>query len=140
MSTVEGIDKLLKKLDAIQSAKVIKNGLDKAALRVLTTARQEAPVDDGSLRASIVHEVDVAASQASVGTPLEYAPYVEFGTGLYAANGDGRKTPWSYQDEEGNWHTTAGQQPQPFLETALETNKKLIRKDFAEEINKEVRK
>lgn len=141
MSTIDGLDKLFNKLDALQSYKVIQRGLEQAALRVLTTARQEAPVDDGSLRASIVKDVDLANQTATVGTPLDYAPYVEFGTGLYAANGDGRKdVPWSYQDAEGNWHTTAGQQPQPFLETALDVNKKKIRDDFKNEIKKELQK
>ena len=39
-------------------------------------------------------------------------------------NGDGRKdVPWHYQAEEGNWHSTSGQKPNPFLERALDENK-----------------
>jgi len=57
-------------------------------------------------------------------TDKEYAPYVHQGTGLFAKNGDGRKdVPWHYQDAEGNWHSTSGQKPNPFLERALDENK-----------------
>lgn len=57
-------------------------------------------------------------------TDKEYAPYVHQGTGLFAENGDGRKdVPWHYQDADGNWHSTSGQKPNPFLERALDENK-----------------
>ena len=60
-------------------------------------------------------------------TPLEYAPYVEYGTGLFAENGNGRSdVPWSYKDDEGNWHSTSGQHPHPYMRPALEENKEKI--------------
>jgi HK97 gp10 family phage protein len=60
-------------------------------------------------------------------TPLEYAPYVEYGTGKFAVNGDGRKdVPWHYQDDKGEWHTTSGQKPQPFMGPALNENREEI--------------
>ena len=57
----------------------------------------------------------------SVGCSLETAPFVHQGTGLYAKDGNGRKTPWKYEAVAGKykgWHTTRGQKPQPFLEDA----------------------
>lgn len=89
-------------------------------------AKNLCPVDDGVLRNSITYEVDDEKQECSIGTNLEYAPYVHQGTGIYATNGDGRKTPWSYQDDEGNWHTTIGQKPQPFLTPALDQNREKI--------------
>lgn len=74
------------------------------------------PVDTGNLRTSISHDSD--EDTAIVGTNVEYAPYVEYGTGKYAEGG-GRSTPWRYQDSDGNWHTTSGQKPQPFLRPAI---------------------
>ena len=65
-----------------------------------------------------------------------YAPYVEYGTGIFASEGNGRDTPWSYQDDEGNWHTTVGQKPQPFLKTALDKQKKNVIKIFKETLQK----
>lgn len=64
-----------------------------------------------------------------VGTKLEYGLYVEMGTGLFAENGNGRKeVPWRYQDAEGNWWSTSGQHPNPWLRPALENNKDNIKK------------
>ena len=45
---------------------------------------------------------------------------------LFAENGNGRQTPWKYQDDDGNWHTTKGQHPQPFMRPALSENKQNI--------------
>ena len=47
-----------------------------------------------------------------------YAEFIEFGTGIYNQKGDGRTTPWRYQDREGNWHTTRGGRPYPFIRPA----------------------
>lgn len=82
-------------------------------------AKDLAPVDTGNLRNSISHKVDPDEPAAYVGTDTEYAPYVEFGTGIYAEGGGGRPTPWVYQDDEGNWHWTAGNKAQPFLKPAV---------------------
>lgn len=75
-----------------------------------------------------MYEVDDTKNECAIGTNLEYAPYVHQGTGIYATNGDGRKTPWSYMDDEGNWHTTLGQHPQPFLTSALDQDRGEIKK------------
>lgn len=135
---VEGLDELLKKFDNLGKAEFIKTALTKSALLVETQAKINCPVDDGQLRQSITS--NVGNTQAEVGTNVHYAPYVHQGTGIYAVNGDGRKTKWSYQDEKGEWHTTIGQQPQPFLETALDANKENIRDTFRDEIQREVQK
>lgn len=44
-----------------------------------------------------------------------YAPYIYFGTGIHAADGKGRKTPWWYMDEDGNFHRTVGMVPKPYM-------------------------
>ena len=86
------------------------------------------PANTGELRQSITHEVE--GTVGAVGSNLEYAPYVHQGTGIYAIDGQGRKEPWTNQDAEGNWHTTIGQQPQPFLTIALDSNRNDIIKLF----------
>ena len=75
----------------------------------------------------MTHDVNIVFGQiiGRVGNTLEYAPYVHQGTGIYAKDDDGRKTPWKYKVEAGKykgWHTTKGQKPQPFLEKSKVDN------------------
>lgn len=76
-------------------------------------------VDTGQLKSSWQTKVDESKLTATVGSPLENAIWEEFGTGQYALNGNGRKTPWSYQDRRGKWHHTIGKKPQRALEKAF---------------------
>ena len=73
--------------------------------------------DTKSLGAKIVgDEVHGAA-----GNTLEYALYHHQGTGIYAVNGDGRKTPWSYDDPKtGEEIWTKGSKPNPYLKDTIE--------------------
>lgn len=108
--------------------------MDKACLVVESQAKQNCPVDIGILRASITSETEVTASEivGRVGTNEEYGPYVHNGTGIYAKDGNGRKTPWGYTVRAGKhkgFHWTQGQRPQPFLEKA-----KLEKKSAVERI------
>ena len=114
------------------SSEAIKKALTKSALLVEADAKINCPVDTGLLRSSITH--NVYDDYAEAGTNYSYAPYIEHGTGLFAEAGNGRQTPWSYQDADGQWHTTIGQQPQPFLRPALDANKQKIEQIFQDEI------
>lgn len=113
--------------------KNVLGNMDKACLILETEAKKECPVDQGILRASITHEakLDVDGITGMVGSPLEIAPYVHQGTGLYAKDGNGRKTPWKYKAKFGKykgWHITKGQKPQPFLDNAKMKSKERIEK------------
>ena len=101
---------------------------------VEAAAKQYAPKGNGELRRSITSKVENA--EGSVFTPLEYAPYVEYGTGLFAENGGRQDVPWSYQDDEGEWHSTSGQKPQPFMRPALDENIAMIKQILKEELTK----
>lgn len=87
-----------------------------------------APVKLGNLKGSIQVEtfVEDGIPTSETGPTAEYAQYVEYGTGIYAADGSGRKTPWRYKDEEGNWHVTSGQEAQPFAEPGFQAAKPQI--------------
>lgn len=123
----EGYDKVLYTLTSIYDLKGIEKGMGKGCALVERKAKQKAPKDTGALRRSITSEVkgENTEVEGSVFTPLEYAPYVEYGTGLFAEQ-RGRSKPWRYEDEEGNWHTTKGQHPQPFMRPALNENREKI--------------
>jgi len=82
----------------------------------------------GNLQNSIKYVVDKRKKLVTVGTPVEYAIWVEKGTGEFASNGMGRKGGWFYVDDMGIGHFTLGMKPQPFLTPALEENLGKIKK------------
>lgn len=53
-----------------------------------------------------------------VGTNVEYAPYIEFGTGAKNTSG-GRDTPWGYKDKNGETVWTSGMPARPFIAPAV---------------------
>lgn len=133
----EGIDELLKSLDSLSDTSTLQSGIQKACALVERSAKQKAPKGTGELRRSITSKVETVGNdiQGVVYTPLEYAPYVEFGTGLFAENGGRQDVPWNYQDDEGNWHSTSGMKPQPFMRPALDENREEILRKIKEGIS-----
>lgn len=119
-----GLEDIVEHLDSIASFKKLEKGLEKACLIVERSAKQKAPKGTGELRRSITHKIEDEVG--IVYTPLEYAPYVEYGTGIFAENGGRTDVPWSYQDEKGEWHTTYGREPSPYMRPALDENREEI--------------
>lgn len=77
----------------------------------------------GRLRDSIDYYVDEKELIGYVGSNVEYAVYVEFGTGEHAENGRGRKGGWVYMSPDGDFHFTYGMEPQPYLRPAFREKK-----------------
>lgn len=73
-------------------------------------------VDTGTMMNSISHMIKDDA--AFIGSNLEYTVYHELGTGQFASDGQGRKDPWLYVDEEGKGHITSGVKPLHMLKKA----------------------
>jgi HK97 gp10 family phage protein len=120
-----GLEGIEERLDSLASAEQIEQALTKACLIVERSAKQKAPKKGtGDLARSITHSVKEL--EGMVYTPLEYAPYVEYGTGIFAEEGGRTDVPWSYQDDKGEWHTTSGMQPQPYMRPALDENREEI--------------
>ena len=121
----ENLDSFINKL--IDESDLMR-GVGRACALVEREAKLKAPKDTGALRRSITSEVSREGDEiiGTVFTPLEYAPYVEYGTGLFAESGGRMDVPWNYQDDEGNWHSTSGQKPQPFMRPALNENREEI--------------
>lgn len=134
---IEGLDKLIKQLKEIRedSDSVVEKGLLRGAERVCADAKLRCPVSSGALRNSI-HTEKVAPLTVSVGTNLEYAVPVEYGTGTKGdpAVPHTQKEFWRWQDEDGNWHTSHGQAAQPFLRPAAAAQKENVIKDVNDEI------
>lgn len=102
--------------------------LDVAGKLVEDSAKLLVAVDTGNLRDSINHKVNESELSCRIGTSVEYAPYLEFGTGEYAENGKGRKGGWFFTGPDGKTWFTKGNKPQPFLRPALLENKDAIKK------------
>lgn len=123
MIKFEGIEEVLNSIDSLADLEGLQSALGKACAVVEASAKQKAPKDTGALARSITSKIE--DTEGIIFTPLEYAPYVEYGTGLFAEEG-GRSTPWVYKDDKGEWHKTSGQKPQPFMRPALHENREKI--------------
>ena len=115
---------LLKRIDKMGSETNISAAIGKACALVEGEAKKKAPKDTGALRRSI--SSTVKGPEGIVFTPLEYAPYVEYGTGLFAEKGGRKDVPWYYKDEEGKWHISSGQHPHPYMRPALNENREEV--------------
>lgn len=114
----------------------VSKNMKKACLVIERDAKKNCPVDEGVLRATIQSDVTLNENEivGTVFSSSEIAPYVHQGTGIYAVNGDGRKTPWKYEVKSGKykgWHITRGQKANPFLDKAKLDNKDKISKILA---------
>lgn len=129
--TVSGVRATQQRIAKIRGAlpQDIRYGLERAGAVIEGPAKENCAVDTGRLRGSITVEVveeSPTRMSVAVGTNLDYAADVEYGTGKYAENGQGRKTPWVYKDPTGKtdkkgrpvWIWTEGNVPQPFLRPA----------------------
>lgn len=125
---IEGIEKLMERLSDLEDVSGAREAVGQACALVERSAKQKAPKGTGELRRSITSEVRETADgiEGIVFTPLFYAPYVEYGTGLFAENGGRKDVPWVYKDDKGEWHTTSGQHPQPFMRPAVDENRTQI--------------
>lgn len=105
-------------------------GIEKACLVIERSAKASAPVKTGNLRSSITHRVNQVGLEGVVGSTIDYAPYVEIGTGVYSSQGGGRKGGWVYYDAAGERHFTMGSHPHPFLKPAMDNNLSAIMRCF----------
>jgi HK97 gp10 family phage protein len=127
----DGLEQILKSLDKPVSQERLSKTLMKACLFVERRAKELVPKDTGDLGRSITSRVEDGAG--IVYTPLEYAPYVEYETGLFAESGGRKDVPWAYEDEEtGELIWTSGQHPQPFMRPALDESREDIKRIFRE--------
>ena len=95
-------------------------------------AKEKVGVGTGALRAdtrSLGVEIVGDEVHGSVGNSLEHAIYHHQGTGIYAVNGDGRNTPWVYEDPKtGEKIYTRGSKPNPYLKDTIEQEQSTISK------------
>ena len=99
---------------------------------VAEKAKEKVGVGTGALRAdtrSLGVEIVGDEVHGAVGNSLEYAIYHHQGTGIYASDGNGRKTPWVYEDPKtGDKIYTRGSKPNPYLKDTIEQEQSTISK------------
>lgn len=133
MAYESNVDKAIKKVNdtVIKALEAVGNEIANEAIAI-------APVDNGELRQDIKYQVDLSNNQVLIGNTLEYAIYVNKGTGIYAEDKNGRQDKWKYYSpSKKRFFTTKGQKPQPYLKDAVKrSNKRVIKisKDILKEI------
>lgn len=109
----------------------VKRIVVETAYVIHSNAQALATVDDGNLRDSIEVEILQGGMMAVVRVTANYAIYVEYGTGIYAVEGNGRDTPWTYySDKLGRFVVTEGMRPQPFWDPAIKKGQRHFRKEM----------
>lgn len=155
--SIQGLDGVLERIGGVGDVSKVRQGITKACMLVERQAKINAQAlseGDGTLAGSIASRIDDYSGV--IYTPLFYAPYVEYGTGIEAQHPEhpGRQdVPWVYVEhsgEQGNSaqksytleeakravailrekgleaHYTYGQKPQPFMRPALDDNRAKI--------------
>lgn len=156
---VEDNSKLIKQAAEIQILRALETcGLQAERYAVENITAQDA-VDTGFLRNSITHAIagktpsktsysaDKGGRKGSysgnvgdrdekavyIGSNVEYAPYIEYGTG--SGTSGGRKTNWTYKDRKDNWHKTGGTAARPYLRPAVADHMDEYKKIIKEELS-----
>lgn len=134
---VLGVDKIVKDIQTVAQANRFKREISLCTAIVESTAKSLCPKDTGRLVNSIHMSVreDGANTVGKVSTNVEYAPYVEFGTGQRGAQSNYEKAAelgLSYSS------TRAGQVAQPYMYPALKRNEQSIKKRLEDAIRNEI--
>ena len=94
-------------------------GLHEAGGEFVAQTVRNSRRDTGDTARSFSYKVD--GTSVFVGSNAENAIWEEYGTGIHAEAGDGRKTPWVYKDRHGKFHTTKGKKGTRALRKAMES-------------------
>jgi len=95
--------------------------LEEAGGELEAQTKRNCAVVTGRTKGSFQHMVDESSLECAIGSDYENAIWEEFGTGIYAVNGDGRQGGWTYIDEQGEKHFTMGKRPKRMLFNAFQT-------------------
>ena len=138
---IEGLLPLLSKLQSLDVSidTALTTAMKQGTKKVQAAAKLLCPVDTGSLRESIVTEVEKEGSTivGTVSTNKEYAAYVEFGTGR---RGEQSPSPPKYPLGSGYRQDWPGMSARPFMYPAAEQTKKEVSKIMASSLKNQIKK
>lgn len=138
--TLEGLDDIIGRMEDLGGEELVNKALGRTADLVQGEAKLLAPVAEtagGDLRDSIKVS-DVKDRQAEVYTASDHAVFNEFGTGTKGdpAVPHTTKESWVYMGADGQFRTSHGMSPRPFMRPAAEKGRQLIG-DVFDEVYKE---
>lgn len=130
--TIEGIDELVTKLHNLGADvnKVLPQAGKKGMMLIQAKIQKDAPKEIGNYAASWNTRAEQNGDTWTIttGTNLKAAKsdmplgiYLEYGTGIYAEAGNGRKTPWAYINASGELIFTHGSRPHPHVRPAVDS-------------------
>lgn len=117
VNVIDNSGEVLREIEQKKQSALTAVGITAEAYAKLLT-----PVDTGRLRSSITHAVK--DDDVYIGSNLQYAKWIERGTGIFAEddngnpNGEGRQSPWQYYDRNGKAHWTRGVKAHHMLKKA----------------------
>jgi len=153
---IEGMDNLIKKLEALGGTVVsIRKEMVQNMGDVADMMARKAPTDTEKLKPNIQVKDDSTDTELLVKagifaeSAINYAIYQEYGTGIYAENGQGRQTPWLWQVKSQKWADIFGievgqsvlwhgNQPHPFIRPAWDENKDKIEEKLRSALLKQI--
>lgn len=101
--------------------------LEEVGGEVEAQTKRNTKVDTGKTKGSWEHIVDTDKMEVQVGSRYKNALWEELGTGIYALNGDGRKTKWVYKSpKDDKFYATVGKKPRRALYRAYGSKKNAI--------------
>ncbi len=153
---IEGMDNLIKKLESLGGTVVsIRKEMVQNMGDVADMMARKAPTDTEKLKPNIQVKDDSTDTELLVKagifaeSAINYAIYQEYGTGIYAENGQGRQTPWLWQVKSQKWADIFGievgqsvlwhgNQPHPFIRPAWDENKDKIEEKLRTALLKQI--
>jgi HK97 gp10 family phage protein len=120
--------------------RALERALKRTALQVERSAKERAPVDTGTLRASI-QTLDAGQLRKIVGTNVEYAPDVEFGTGPHVIEPDDAEALRFTVDGEEVFAARVehpGTEAQPFLRPSLREHQDTLAREIQQAVRDEL--
>ena len=134
----KNLDSILKKLSPQQMYGALEFAFSDTLMLSEYIAKTFVPVKRGELRSSITQQYD-GNLRGRIGTNLHYAPYPQFGTGIYGPLGRRivpRKAKVFYNKYTGKYYgrSISGQRPQEYFTKAFNKLKTEAPKNFSQRV------
>ena len=138
-NTIIGSQRLISQLKSfgIEGQQIVSAEIEATALNIELEAKNKAPVDLGKLRQSIGTE-RITTLTYKIFANVNYAPYVEFGTGAKVSIPPNWGDLASYYKGKGIRQVNIN--PQPFLYPAFVNGKKYLKENMTNSLNELIRR